>query len=87
MRTLQPLIVLGCLLATLLAWWRTRDGRLLALLAPAVTVTLVHALTVTSARYNLPQMPVLLAAGAAALALLRRRAVATEAVEVSPAAA
>jgi Dolichyl-phosphate-mannose-protein mannosyltransferase len=86
MRTLQPLIVLGCLLATLLAWWRTRDGRLLGLLAPALTATLVHALTVTSARYNLPQMPVLLTAGIAALALLGRCAPAP-AVEVSPAAA
>jgi 4-amino-4-deoxy-L-arabinose transferase-like glycosyltransferase len=87
MRTLQPLLVLGCLASILLAWWRTRDGRLLALLAPALTVTLVHALTVTSARYNLPQMPVLLAGGAAAMALFGRRAAATDAVEVSPAAA
>jgi 4-amino-4-deoxy-L-arabinose transferase-like glycosyltransferase len=87
MRVLQPLLVLGCLLATLAAWWRTRDGRLAALLAPPLTVTLVHAVTVTSARYNLPQMPVLLAAGAAAAALLTRRATAPGPVDVSRAAA
>ena len=73
MRVLQPLLVAGCLLLALAAWWRTRDGRLLAVLAPAATITLVHALTVTSARYNLPQMPLLLAAGVAGGFLLLRR--------------
>ena len=63
LRVLQPVLVVGCLLLALAAWWRTRDGRLLAVLAAPATITLVHALTVTSARYNLPQMPLLLAAG------------------------
>ncbi len=75
-RVLQPLLVVGCLLLTLGAWSRTRDARLLAVLAPPVTATLVHAFTVTSARYNVPQMPLLLAAGTGAAFLLaaRRRA-------------
>lgn len=51
---------------------RRRHPVLLAVLAIAVSSTALHALLVSQSRYNLPLVPVLVAAGSAGGALARR---------------
>jgi hypothetical protein len=65
-------LVLAAFGGIVLAVWRVRSVPLMVVLAIALYSTALHMLVVSQARYNLPLMPGILAAGAAAWFLLLR---------------
>ena len=65
-------LVLLAFLGIALAIWRLRSAPLMVVLAICLYSTALHTLVVSQGRYNLPLMPGLLAAGAAAWFLLLR---------------
>jgi hypothetical protein len=71
-RVLHILLVLGAFTGLAAAVWRLRSVPLLVVLAIALYSTALHMLVVSQARYNLPLMPGLLAAGCAAWLMLLR---------------
>jgi 4-amino-4-deoxy-L-arabinose transferase-like glycosyltransferase len=76
MRGWQIFLVAAGTLGLLAGLWRRRDPVVGAVLLTVALSTAVHAIVVSQARYNLPLMPVLIAAGVAGwwLALRPRRA-------------
>ena len=66
------LLVLACFAGLLAGLWRTRSVLLGAVLVALAYSTALHTLVVSQARYNLPLMPSLVAAGVAGWFLWRR---------------
>ena len=73
-RLWQIFLVIAGTLGLLAGIWRRRDPVLMAVLLAVVLSTAIHAIVVSQARYNLPLMPSLIAAGVAGwwIALARR---------------
>jgi 4-amino-4-deoxy-L-arabinose transferase-like glycosyltransferase len=68
-------LVVGAILGLLAGLWRRRDPLLAAVLLTVAFSTAIHTIVVSQARYNLPLMPSLVAAGVAGWWLaVRRRA-------------
>jgi hypothetical protein len=65
MRIWQVVLVLVCGLGLLAGLIRRRDPLLAAILLTVAFSTLVHTIVVSQARYNVPLMPLLIAAGIA----------------------
>ena len=72
-RTWQIFLVVAGTLGLLAGLWRRRDPILGAVLATVALSTAAHAIVVSQARYNLPLMPSLVAAGVAGWWLALRR--------------
>jgi hypothetical protein len=73
MRIWQVLLVLGCGLGLLVGLLRRRDPLLGAVAIAIAFSTLIHTVVVSQARYNVPLMPSLIAAGFAGWFLALRR--------------
>jgi hypothetical protein len=69
----QIFLVVACTLGLLAGLWRRRDPVVGAVLLTVALSTAVHAIVVSQARYNLPLMPSLVAAGVAGWWLALRR--------------
>jgi 4-amino-4-deoxy-L-arabinose transferase-like glycosyltransferase len=72
-RVWQIFLVVAATLGLLAGLWRRRDAVLGAVLLTVAFSTAVHAIVVSQARYNLPLMPSLVAAGVAGWWLALRR--------------
>jgi hypothetical protein len=72
-RVWQIFLVVAATLGLLAGIWRRRDPVLAAVLLTIAFSTALHAIVVSQARYNLPLMPSLVAAGAAGWFLALRR--------------
>ena len=72
-RVWQIFLVVACTLGLIAGIWRRRDPVLMAVLLAVALSTAVHAIVVSQARYNLPLMPSLIAAGVAGWFLAVRR--------------
>jgi 4-amino-4-deoxy-L-arabinose transferase-like glycosyltransferase len=72
-RVLHVVLVVAALAGLLAGAWRRRDPVLLAVLLVILYSTALHSVVVSQARYNLPLMPALLAAGVAGWFLAVRR--------------
>jgi 4-amino-4-deoxy-L-arabinose transferase-like glycosyltransferase len=86
-RVWHIVLVLASLVGILGGLRRRRDAALAAVLIAALTSTAIHMIVVSQARYNLPLMPALLAAGAGGWALViaaRRRTAAPGAPPSQP---
>ena len=81
MRIWHVLLVLGGTLVMLAGLIRRREGVLGAVLITLAFSTLIHTIVVSQARYNLPLMPSLIAAGVAGWFLALRRPAAEPAPE------
>lgn len=73
MRIWQVVLVLGCGAGLLVGLLRRRDPLLGAVLLTVALSTAIHTIVVSQARYNLPLMPSLIAAGVAGWFLALRR--------------
>jgi 4-amino-4-deoxy-L-arabinose transferase-like glycosyltransferase len=73
MRAWQIFLVVAGTLGLLAGLWRRRDPALAAVLLTVALSTAVHAIVVSQARYNLPLMPSLIAAGVAGWWVALRR--------------
>jgi len=69
----QIFLVVACTLGLVAGIWRRRDPVLMAVLLAVALSTAVHAIVVSQARYNLPLMPSLIAAGVAGWFMAVRR--------------
>lgn len=65
----HALLVIVSLAAAALALWRFRDMRLALVLAPVLYNAALHTIVVANPRYNLPALPLLVAAGCIGAAL------------------
>ena len=72
-RLWQIFLVVACTLGLVAGIWRRRDPVLMAVLLAVALSTAIHAIVVSQARYNLPLMPSLIAAGVAGWFLAVRR--------------
>ena len=72
-RVWQIFLVVACTLGLVAGLWRRRDPVLAAVLLAVALSTAVHAIVVSQARYNLPLMPSLIAAGVAGWFMALRR--------------
>jgi 4-amino-4-deoxy-L-arabinose transferase-like glycosyltransferase len=78
MRIWQVFLVLACGAGLLAGFIRRRDPLLGAVLLTVAYSTLIHTIVVSQARYNVPLMPLLIAAGVAGWFLALRRSPAPE---------
>jgi hypothetical protein len=72
-RVWQIFLVVAGTLGLIAGIWRRRDPVLMAVLLAVALSTAVHAIVVSQARYNLPLMPSLIAAGVAGWFMAVRR--------------
>ena len=72
-RLWQIFLVVACTLGLVAGIWRRRDPVLMAVLLAVALSTAIHAIVVSQARYNLPLMPSLIAAGVAGWFMALRR--------------
>jgi 4-amino-4-deoxy-L-arabinose transferase-like glycosyltransferase len=79
MRIWQVLLVVACTLGMLAGLVRRRDPLLACVLITIAYSTLIHTIVVSQARYNVPLMPSLIAAGVAGWFLTLQRRPASEA--------
>src|SRR6185295_3931592 len=74
-RLWQIFLVVAGTLGMIAGIWRRRDPVLMAVLLAVALSTAIHAIVVSQARYNLPLMPSLIAAGVAGWFMALRRPV------------